>query len=82
MNTIKVSKAKYGEDFQIQISESLPPFMDEAGKAIELFEFEAAEIVNAMQSSLPGGALDAILRELLRKRASLLQTQSNKQGFN
>lgn len=38
----------------------------------ELFEREARRIVDGLIGSMPGGMIDALLRELLQRKASLL----------
>ncbi len=80
MKTIIVSKAESGrktiaEDCTIFIQLPMPDFKDSdwAEKSLVFFEQQATEIVDALQDHLPGGTLDAVLRELCKRRACLLR---------
>ena len=80
MKTITIAKAsplrgQTIEDVTITITGEPPKFAgDDWQEQAHLWhECEAADIVNALRDSLPGGTLDAILAELLIHRASLLR---------
>ena len=80
MKTVCVSKAesfreKNTEDCVIHINRSIPGYEDSdwEKESLEFFEQEATEIVDALQNHLPGGTLDAVLRELCKRKACLLR---------
>ncbi len=63
------------DDCTIGISIRVPDFEDGEWekRSAEYFEGQATEIVNALQTHLPGRTFDAVLRELLKRRACLLR---------
>lgn len=62
------------EPVLIQITEELPQF--DRDNPLELlaarYSSQAISLANALEASLPGGTMDALLREMLKRRASLL----------
>jgi hypothetical protein len=60
------------ENTTISIVQEVPEMRDlkEAG---QIYEKEGAMLAEALRASLPGGTIDALLRELLISRASLLR---------
>ncbi len=79
MKTVIVAKAEgieiYGAgDFTIEISGSIPNFGEDwVEQSMEFFEEQASLIVDALQTHLPGGTLDAVLRELCKRKACLFR---------
>jgi hypothetical protein len=62
------------EDLTIQAVEECPEHKT-LNEAHRLYDAQGAEIATALWTSLPGGTLDAILRYLLERRASLLRVR-------
>ncbi len=80
METIFVSKAEYvpstiTRDCRIFITQPIPDFKgsDYVEKSLEFYEKQASKIVDALQAHLPGGTLDAVLRELCKRKACLFR---------
>lgn len=51
------------------------PDLDEPTAGMSVHETDAQFVVSALLASLPGGTIDAILRQLLTHRASLLRVR-------
>ena len=84
MKSLIVCKAErtgvvQAEDRTIEISDPIPSFSDNAWEknSMEFFEWQASQIVDALQASLPGGTLDAVLREMHKRKACLLRVPSS-----
>ena len=81
MNKVKVRKAGSLRDLEVPnlIIEATEPTTDDMfntktwPQIQEFFDGEAKIIVDAMIKSLPGGTIDAVLRELLTRKACLLR---------
>lgn len=81
MNKVKVRKAGSLRDLEVPnlIIEATEPTTDDMfntktwPQIQEFFDGEAKIIVDAMFTSLPGGTIDAVLRELLTRKACLLR---------
>jgi len=56
----------------IVIDDEIPPVTGVEG-AQRVFEEQGAALAAALWESLPGGTIDALLREMLLRRASLLR---------
>ena len=67
------------EDCTIEICDPTPNFDgdDYPLTSLEFFEGQASVIVDALQTHLPGGTLDAVLRELCKRKACLLREAIN-----
>jgi len=61
-------------DLDLSATQTFPDFEDLA-EAKENHEADATFIVAALLASLPGGTVDAVLRQLLTHRASLLRVR-------
>lgn len=85
MKTLTVCKAEslreaVTEDALIQISDPIPRFDFQLvtlpaweQTVREFYEGQATVIVDVLQQHLPGGTLDAVLRELCKRKACLLR---------
>ena len=80
MKTVCVSKSEsfretITEDCRIDINSPIPIYSDSdwEEKSLAFFEIQATLIVDALQTHLPGGTLDAVLRELCKRKACLLR---------
>ena len=81
MNKVKVRKAGSLRDLEVPnlIIEATEPTTDDMfntktwPQIQEFFDGEAKIIVDAMLTSLPGGTIDAVLREMLTRKACLLR---------
>lgn len=56
---------------QIQATKPIPS-MESLDEARELHATQAARIADALFESLPGGTVDALLVEMMRRKASIL----------
>lgn len=63
------------DDCTIVIEDPVPDVNDRDlfADPSEFFNGQASVIVDALQAHLPGGTFDAVLREMLNRKASLLR---------
>ena len=80
MKTLIVAKAESSpsmpvDDCVIHINNSIPDFKgdDYVEKSLVFFEVQATVIVDALQTHLHGGTLDAVMRELCKRKACLFR---------
>lgn len=60
------------QSLRITANTQMPEY-DTLDTAAAVYNMEGAEIANALLEHLPGGTVDAVLRQLLLARASLLR---------
>lgn len=79
METISICKAEpLGTEVanvELRIQDPMPTFSIALGRDVEreaFFDQQAAKLLDALSSSLPGGTMDALLVRLLRRRLDFL----------